>query len=138
MKPREDVDPRRLLAKRTTQIELSGIRKVFELGKSLKDPINLSIGQPHFDVPEPLESRGIAAYRATWELFFRYSRGGDGSFNIVSADVTAGDRVAWCNCILGIEETRLRLTVGLRREGGRWLVAHEHHSYAAKIGEDGE
>ena len=91
-----------------------------------------------FDVPEPLQSRGIAAYRATWELFFRYSRGGDRSFNIVSAEVTAGDRVAWCNCILGIEDTRLRLTVGLRKEGGRWLVAHEHHSYAAKSGEDGE
>jgi ketosteroid isomerase-like protein len=23
----------------------------------------------------------------------------------------------------------LRLTVGLRKEGGRWLIAHEHHSY---------
>jgi ketosteroid isomerase-like protein len=24
---------------------------------------------------------------------------------------------------------RLRLTVGLRKEGGRWVVAHEHHSF---------
>ncbi|MEV4116241.1 nuclear transport factor 2 family protein [Nonomuraea sp. NPDC049695] len=24
---------------------------------------------------------------------------------------------------------RLRLTLGLRREDGRWVVAHEHHSF---------
>ncbi len=24
---------------------------------------------------------------------------------------------------------RLRLTLGLRKEGGRWVVAHEHHSF---------
>jgi ketosteroid isomerase-like protein len=24
---------------------------------------------------------------------------------------------------------RLRLTVGLRKDGGRWVVAHEHHSF---------
>ena len=74
-----------------------------------------------FDVPMPLESRGIAAYRDTWDLFFRYSRGGDRAFNIVAAEIEAGDRVAWCNCILGIEDTRLRLTVGLRRVAGRWI-----------------
>jgi ketosteroid isomerase-like protein len=28
-------------------------------------------------------------------------------------------------------DVRLRLTVGLRREGGRWVVSHEHHSFPA-------
>lgn len=46
----------KLLAERTRLIEVSGIRKVFDLGKSLKEPINLSIGQPHFDVPEPIKA----------------------------------------------------------------------------------
>ena len=27
-------------------------------------------------------------------------------------------------------EARLRLTIGLRKEGDRWVVAHEHHSFA--------
>lgn len=49
------------LADRTKLIELSGIRKVFELGKSLRDPVNLSIGQPHFDVPEPIKAAAKAA-----------------------------------------------------------------------------
>jgi aspartate/methionine/tyrosine aminotransferase len=55
------MNPRTLLADRTRLIEVSGIRKVFDLGKSLKDPINLSIGQPHFDVPEAIKD---AARRA--------------------------------------------------------------------------
>jgi len=86
-----------------------------------------------FDVPKPLQSRGIKAYRGTWELFFGYSKGGPSAFNIIEIDVTAGDRTAFCNAILGIEESRLRLTVGLRKDGGRWVVAHEHHSYPADI-----
>jgi len=49
------------LADRTRLIEMSGIRKVFELGKSLKDPVNLSIGQPHFPVPESIRAAAKAA-----------------------------------------------------------------------------
>ena len=45
-------------------IEMSGIRKVFELGRSLKDPVNLSIGQPHFPVPEPIRAAAHAAIDA--------------------------------------------------------------------------
>lgn len=52
------------IADRTRLIELSGIRKVFELGKSLKDPVNLSIGQPHFPVPEPIRAAAKAAIDA--------------------------------------------------------------------------
>ena len=85
-----------------------------------------------FDVVEPIENRGISAYRETWELFFRFSDGGPDAFNLISVEVTASDSAAWCNCILGIQDMRLRLTVGLRKEGGRWLVAHEHHSYASE------
>src|SRR5215469_6246186 len=49
------------IADRMQHIESSGIRKVFELARSLKDPINLSIGQPHFDVPAPIKAAAIAA-----------------------------------------------------------------------------
>jgi aspartate aminotransferase/aminotransferase len=60
------------IAKRMQSIESSGIRKVFELARSLKDPVNLSIGQPHFDVPAPIKQaahaaieRGANAYTVT-------------------------------------------------------------------------
>src|SRR2546425_9733542 len=49
------------IADRMQHIESSGIRKVFELARSLKDPVNLSIGQPHFDVPEPIKAAAHAA-----------------------------------------------------------------------------
>jgi aspartate aminotransferase/aminotransferase len=42
-------------------IEASGIRKVFELARSIDDPVNLSIGQPHFDVPDPIKAAAHAA-----------------------------------------------------------------------------
>jgi aspartate/methionine/tyrosine aminotransferase len=39
------------IAQRTAAFQSSGIRRVFDLAAKLKDPINLSIGQPDFDVP---------------------------------------------------------------------------------------
>ena len=87
-----------------------------------------------FYVPVPLQSRGIEEYRRTWELFFEYSTGGSEAFNIVELEVTAGADVAFAHGILGIGESRLRLSVGLRREAGQWRIAHEHHSYAQEIG----
>jgi aspartate/methionine/tyrosine aminotransferase len=51
----------RWIAERMRHIESSGIRKVFELARSLKDPVNLSIGQPDFDVPEPIKAAAHAA-----------------------------------------------------------------------------
>jgi aspartate aminotransferase/aminotransferase len=41
----------RWISKRAGTFEASGIRKVFDLAAKLTDPINLSIGQPDFDVP---------------------------------------------------------------------------------------
>jgi uncharacterized protein (TIGR02246 family) len=91
-----------------------------------------------FDVPPPYEGvRGIDEYRETWPPFFKWQAGG-ASFEIVSLDVTAGEDVAYAHALLRCgmpkeladnPENRLRLTVGLRKEQGRWLVAHEHHSY---------
>ncbi len=49
------------IAERMRHIESSGIRKVFELARSLRDPVNLSIGQPDFDVPEPIKAATHAA-----------------------------------------------------------------------------
>jgi aspartate/methionine/tyrosine aminotransferase len=52
------------LARRMSSIDASGIRKVFDLAAKLKDPIDLSIGQPDFDVPEPCKERAIQAIRS--------------------------------------------------------------------------
>ena len=44
--------------------DASGIRKVFELGAKLPDPINLSIGQPDFDVPPQARAAAIEAIQS--------------------------------------------------------------------------
>ena len=54
---------KKIIAKRAGKIDASGIRKVFALGATLKDPINFSIGQPDFDVPEELKEAAIKAIR---------------------------------------------------------------------------
>jgi uncharacterized protein (TIGR02246 family) len=91
-----------------------------------------------FDVPPPHDGvRGIDAYRGTWPPFFEWQRTG-ACFDIVALEVVAGDDVAWAHALLRCgtpdelaadPDNRLRLTLGLRRQDGRWVVAHEHHSF---------
>jgi uncharacterized protein (TIGR02246 family) len=91
-----------------------------------------------FDVPPPHEGvLGIDAYRETWPPFFEWQARG-ALFEIVSLDITAADDVAYAHALLRCgtrqeltanPEHRLRLTLGLRKENGRWVVAHEHHSF---------
>ena len=52
-----------IIADRTKLIDASGIRKVFALAAELKNPVNFSIGQPDFDVPEPLKEEALKSIR---------------------------------------------------------------------------
>jgi len=91
-----------------------------------------------FDVPPPYEGvRGLAAYRDTWPPFFTWQQSG-ACFELQSLDVTAGSDVAFAYALLRCDteeglaqnpENRLRMTMGLRKEDGRWVVSHEHHSF---------
>jgi len=59
--PNLDVD--RLISERARGIDVSGIRKMFELAAGLENPINLSIGQPDFPVPDAIKEAAIDAVR---------------------------------------------------------------------------
>lgn len=52
------------LAERMSRIDASGIRKVFALAAKLKDPVNLSIGQPDYDVDALVKDTAIDAIRS--------------------------------------------------------------------------
>ena len=52
------------LADRIAGFDSSGIRKVFDLAAKMSNPINLSIGQPDFPVPDAIKEAAIAAIRA--------------------------------------------------------------------------
>src|SRR3954451_9626639 len=49
------------VADRMRHIEASGIRKAFDMSKTMVDPINLSIGLPDFDVADPVKAAAIDA-----------------------------------------------------------------------------
>jgi aspartate aminotransferase/aminotransferase len=46
----------RWISQRLHNIDASGIRKVFDLAAKMTNPINLSIGQPHFDTPDAIKA----------------------------------------------------------------------------------
>lgn len=83
-----------------------------------------------FDVPEPLQARGIDAYRDTWPQYF--AAAGSRRFELLETRIVAGDDVAWVQALLRCttaDEPAGRLTMGLRRVDGQWVVEHEHHSF---------
>jgi uncharacterized protein (TIGR02246 family) len=91
-----------------------------------------------FDGSSPEDIRGIEAYCQAWSPFVQPESCG-ASFELVSLDVTAGDDVAYAHacvryCARQEPATpvsgRLRLTLGLRKRRGTWVVAHEHRSLA--------
>jgi aspartate aminotransferase/aminotransferase len=54
---------KKLLADRTKYVDSSGIRKVFALAATMKDPVDFSIGQPDFDAPEMIKQEAIKAIK---------------------------------------------------------------------------
>jgi hypothetical protein len=64
------------------------------------------------------------------------------SYARAAAVPTAGDTVAFATALLrcGSKDElakdnapRLRLTIGLRKIGGAWKIAHEHHSFPREL-----
>lgn len=87
-----------------------------------------------FDVPPPLKSKGLEAYRKTWEeLFYRYTK--PGVFHFYDLQVTASEEVAFCTATmwcednadgLGFKPLDFRLTIGLKKIAGQWWIVHDH------------
>jgi len=90
-----------------------------------------------FDVPPPLQLKGIAAYEASWPQFFDASPKPI-KFDIIELQITAGRDVAFAVALMRCTEIEggnvdldFRLTIGLRKVDGQWIVTHEHHSVPA-------
>jgi uncharacterized protein (TIGR02246 family) len=94
-----------------------------------------------FDVPPPPQSRGMAEYEKTWDLFFAYHQPGQ-AFDVEELQVFASDTVAFAVAMMRCGSTtvsgldvrgglQFRLTIGLRKVDGAWRIQHEHHSVPA-------
>ena len=92
-----------------------------------------------FDLPPPLQSKGIEEYKKTWDLFFKYHKPSQ-AFDIEELTIAAGEDVAFAfaimRCGAGPEPAGFpfRLTLGLQKVDGEWRVTHEHHSLPATDG----
>jgi aspartate/methionine/tyrosine aminotransferase len=80
------------------------VRKIFDLAGKIKDPINLSIGEPDFDIPDSIKEEGIQWIRAG---FNKYTPSG------------------------GIPELREKVLLHLRQKGiiggsDRWAATCSH------------
>jgi uncharacterized protein (TIGR02246 family) len=92
-----------------------------------------------FDVPPPFQSRGLEAYKTTWDLF--YSCTSDPVvFEPTEMSITAGANVAYVVATMRCAGSKanqepegldFRLTMGLRKIDDRWTIMHEHHSVPA-------
>ncbi len=104
----------RFIADRVRTITPSGIRRIFDLGAKLKDPIDLSIGQPDFPVPENIRAamceaiksgktsytptRGLPALRERIGRYLRAEYGWEAE-NIVTSGVSGGLMLAMMACL---------------------------------------
>ena len=88
-----------------------------------------------YDVPEPIQVKGIDAYKDMWKLFFEHNAAGPDRFRLSDVQVVAGDDIAYAHGLLtiGCGDAHCRLTLGLRRIDGAWKVTHEHHSIPIKL-----
>lgn len=94
-----------------------------------------------YDVPEPFQSVGLEAYRKTWEVFFKYTK--PGVFDIHELQIINSNDVAFAfgrmQCADKTDRDHyvpldFRITIGLKKVQGQWMILHEHHSIPAAQG----
>jgi uncharacterized protein (TIGR02246 family) len=92
-----------------------------------------------FDVVPPLEKVGTESYRKNYEGFFAMY---EGSLEVEFRElrIVAGKDVAFMHCLERMSGTLkggqrsdiwLRVTSGLRKIAGKWLIVHDHISVPA-------
>jgi uncharacterized protein (TIGR02246 family) len=84
----------------------------------------------------PLQSQGVDAYRKNFEAWFA-SVQGPIDYETQDLRLTTRDDVAFCHYLGRVKSTRttgektdyrVRVTAGLQRMNGEWMVTHEHVS----------
>lgn len=116
-------DPGEYLSARARSLDGSGARLLFELQRKIPDPIDLSIGQPDFDVPEVVKEAAVRAIREGFNAYtdpqgivelqeclrrqiarefpdWHHDASGSGGFDaIVTSGVTGGLILAFVACV---------------------------------------
>lgn len=130
-----------MTSERTRTADEARIRKVIEEWSNAlraKDAsgvvAHLAEGFVQYSLAPPLRStaadaEGLEAWFATWE--------GPLGYDIRDLDIALGDEAAFCHSLNRLSGTKVgghrtvlwfRLTLGFRKVGGAWKIAHEHES----------
>jgi uncharacterized protein (TIGR02246 family) len=89
-----------------------------------------------FDFRPPLQVQGVDAYRKNFEAWFASVQGRI-DYEIRDLRITTSDDVAFCHSLCHVKSTRttgekadywVRVTSGLRKLNGQWMITHEHVS----------
>src|SRR5688572_25337165 len=89
-----------------------------------------------FDLRPPPRIESADAYRRNFEAWFA-SVDGPIEYDVHELAITAQDDVAFCHSLCHVTSTRtgggtadywVRVSSGLRKQNGRWLITHEHIS----------
>jgi uncharacterized protein (TIGR02246 family) len=94
-----------------------------------------------FDLRPPLQVRGVDAYRKNFEAWFA-SVQGPIDYEIRDLRITMSDDIAFCHNLSHVKSTRttgeradywVRVTSGLQKMNGQWMVTREHVSVPIKL-----
>ena len=72
-----------------------------------------------YDVPEPIQVKGIDAYKDMWKLFFEHNAAGPDRFRLSDVQVVAGDDIAYAH--------------GLRQSAAATPIAVSPSGYGASM-----
>ena len=84
-----------------------------------------------FDVLAPLQYKGSAVYRKSWDEW-RPTDEGEALFEMHELGITAGETVAFAHCLIECGKKPnsdwVRTTFCLQKTDGKWMVTHQHGS----------
>ena len=103
------MDPHEFITARANGLEISGIRRIFEASATLKNPINLSIGQPDFAVPEALKQAAKDAIDAD-KNGYTMTRGDAGL--LAKVDQLVCEDLGWASPLAVDSPTGIMVTSG--------------------------
>src|ERR1035437_7485050 len=105
------------LSSRMGTFDMTAVRAMFERAAQLKNPIDLSVGQPDFDVPELVKEEAINAIRSGKN---RYTpAGGIPAFKTAIAEELKRDGIA-CESVMAVSGASGGLLLAL------WALADEN------------
>jgi aspartate/methionine/tyrosine aminotransferase len=91
-----------MIAERLKRIRPSGVRRIFDMASRMHDPIDLSLGEPDFDIPDAIKREGI-----------RWIEGGFNKYTVTQGIPELRKRIEEYLCDKGVQFDSVMVTAGV-------------------------